>query len=195
MLRIAEERDVPAMLAIYAPYILTTTYSFEYEVPTQEAFLARFRKYTAQFPWLVWEEQGEILGYAYGSPPFTRAAYAWCAESSVYLRSDAKGRSIGKKLYAALEALLELQGYVVLYALITSENETSLRFHEKCGFTLRADFPRCGFKFGRWVGVSWYEKRLNSVEFPSKSPTPWLSIGRDVQKFTNILSTLSLSQN
>ena len=76
MLRIAEEQDVPQMLAIYAPYILTTTASFEYEVPSQEEFLRRFRTITARFPWLLWEEDGVILGYAYGSAPFERMAYS-----------------------------------------------------------------------------------------------------------------------
>ncbi len=194
MLRIASEADVPAMLAIYAPYVETTTFSFEYEVPTAEEFLARFRKYTAQYPWLVWEEAGEILGYAYASPPFARAAYSWCVESSLYLRSDVRGRGIGRRLCAALEEILKLQGYQVLYALITSENAASVRFHERLGYSLRADMARCGYKFGRWLGVRWYEKRLNSVEFPSNMPLPWLSIGGDVQKITNILCTLSLSE-
>ena len=193
MLQVAIEADVPAMLAIYAPYILTTTYSFEYTVPSKEDFLLRFRKITAQFPWIVWEENGEILGYAYGSPPFERAAYAWCAESSVYLREDARGRGIGKKLYAALEELLRLQGYQRLYALITGENRGSLRFHEKCGFSHLAEFPRCGYKFRRWLSLIWMEKCLNSVEFPINPPKAWLSIGADVQKISNILYNLSLS--
>ena len=75
MIRIATENDVPQMLAIYAPYILNTTHTFEYDVPSREEFLQRFRDLTKQFPWLVWEEDGKILGYAYGSAPFARAAY------------------------------------------------------------------------------------------------------------------------
>ncbi|MBQ7802093.1 MAG: N-acetyltransferase [Oscillospiraceae bacterium] len=173
MLRIAAEGDVPAMLDIYAPYILTTTYSFEYIVPTEAEFLERFRRITAQFPWLVWEEAGEILGYAYGSAPFERAAYGWCAEGSVYLREDARGRGIGGKLYAALEELLTAQGYRVIYAIITSENAASVAFHGKMGYKFLAEFPNCGFKFGRWVGVTWMEKRLNPVENVSNPPCSW----------------------
>ena len=193
MIRVAVEADVPAMLAIYAPYILTTAYSFEYEVPTEEAFLQRFRNYTDGFPWLVWEENGEVLGYAYGSAPFERAAYGWCAESSIYLRPDAQGRNIGKRLYAALEALLARQGYQVLYAIITSENTGSIGFHSSAGFTHTAEFPRCGWKFGRWVGTVWMEKRLNFVETPSNPPVPWRLFVTDVQKMEDILDTLSLS--
>ena len=69
MIRIASEGDVPAILGIYAPYILTTTYTFEYDIPEESEFLTRYRTITNRFPWLVWEENGEILGYAYASPP------------------------------------------------------------------------------------------------------------------------------
>ena len=77
MIRIATEQDLPAILSIYAPYILHSTATFEYDVPSEADFLQRFRDITVQFPWLVWEEQGTILGYAYASAPFVRAAYAW----------------------------------------------------------------------------------------------------------------------
>ena len=90
MIRIAVEADVAAILDIYAPYVTDTTVTFEYDVPSREVFLERFRGITAQFPWLVWEEDGQILGYAYATAPYARAAYAWCAEPSVYLRGDAR---------------------------------------------------------------------------------------------------------
>ncbi len=193
MIRIANEGDIPAILAIYGPYILTTTATFEYDVPTQAAFLARFRSYTEQFPWLVWEEDGEILGYAYASPPYSRAAYAWCAEPSVYLRPESKGRGIGRALYGALEKLLALQGYQVLYALITEENIGSMAFHEKLGYEKRVTFPACGFKFGRWLGLNWLEKRLKPVEIPIAPPIPWKILVNDAQRMCDILSILSLS--
>ena len=193
MIRVAEERDVPAILEIYAPYILTTTATFEYTVPSQEEFLARFRGITAQFPWLVWEEDGQILGYAYASPPYTRAAYAWCAEPSVYLLPQAQRRGIGRQLYDALEKILKLQGYQVLYALITQENEGSFQFHQRMGYQFSVLFPNCGFKFGRWLGLIWMEKRLKSVEIPSNPPIPWGEIRQNPQKFFDILDTFSLS--
>lgn len=193
MIRIAVEADVPAILAIYAPYILETTATFEYTVPTEEEFLARFRSITAQFPWLVWEEAGEILGYAYASAPYSRAAYAWCAEPSVYLQPRARGRGIGGKLYAVLEAVLKLQGYQVLYALITQENTGSFRFHQRCGYRFSVLFEDCGFKFGRWLGLIWMEKRLKSVEIPSNPPVSWSSIRQNPQKIFDILDSLSLS--
>lgn len=193
MIRIAAEADVPEILAIYAPYILTSTATFEYTVPTPEEFLERFRSITRQFPWLVWEEEGRILGYAYASAPYSRAAYAWCAEPSVYLLPQARGRGIGTKLYAALEKILKFQGFQVLYALITQENTDSLRFHESRGYRFCVLFPDCGFKFGRWLGLIWMEKRLKSVEIPSNPPILWDHIRQNQQKISDILDIFSLS--
>ena len=192
MIRIATETDIQQILDIYAPYIEHTTVTFEYNIPTEEAFLTRFRQITAQFPWLVWEEDGKILGYAYGSAPFHRDAYRWCAEDSVYLLPEAQGRGIGTKLCLALEKVLIYQGYQRIYALITAENQASVSFHEKLGYTLRATLPDAGFKFGRWIGVIWMDKPLNFVEFPSNFPRPWEAISQDRQSFSDILDILSL---
>lgn len=193
MIRIATEKDIPQILAIYGPYVEDTTVSFEYTVPSEEAFLERFRGITAQFPWLVWEEEGKVLGYAYGSPPYARAAYGWCAEPSIYLRPRARGRGIGRKLYTALETLLEEQGYQVSLALITGENGASAAFHEKLGYALCGRLHRCGFKLGKWLDVVWMEKRLNTVHNPECFPTPWEHFRQDEQKIYDILANLSLS--
>lgn len=193
MIRIALESDVPEILEIYAPYILTTTHTFEYTVPTEEEFLTRFRNITAQFPWLVWEEEGKILGYAYGSAPFERAAFRWMAEESVYLRPEARGRGIGKRLLTALEKTLKIQGYRKIYAIITTENTDSLDFHHKLGYRFLAEFPDCGFKFGRWLGITWLDKELNSVDLPSNFPWSFPEIRQDTQKNFDILCILSIS--
>ena len=193
MIRMATEKDIPEILDIYAPYILTSTATFEYDVPCRKDFLQRFYTITAQFPWLVWEEEGRILGYAYASAPYERAAFRWCAEPSVYLRPEARGRGIAKTLYTVLEWILEKQGYQVLYALITAENQESLRFHKKMGYLHKVEFCNCGFKFNRWLGLVWMEKRIKIVETPSAFPRPWLSIVQDAERFRNILGSLSLS--
>ena len=192
MIRISTEADVPQMLSIYAPYILNTTYTFEYDVPTQEEFLQRFRTVTKQFPWLVWEEDGNILGYAYGSAPFERAAYRWCAEDSIYLLPEAQGRGIGSKLYRALESLLFYQGYQRVYALITGENKPSIAFHSQLGFQLRGELPEAGIKFGRRIGVVWMDKSSDFVEIPISFPRSWSSIVQCSQTFSDILDILSL---
>ena len=193
MIRIARPEDVPQILAVYAPYIMTSTATFEYDVPCKKDFLQRFLDITAQYPWLVWEENGTVLGYAYASAPFARPAYAWCAEPSIYLSPEAQGRGIGKKLYAALEQILFRQGYQVLYALITGENQASLRFHKKEGYIVKSEFTNCGYKFHRWLSLIWMEKRINFVENPIAFPAPWLSIVQNAENLTDILDNLSLS--
>ncbi len=182
-IRFASLEDVPAMLALYAPYVEQTCYSFEYTPPSREEFARRFQSYAAQFPWLVWEEDGEILGYAYAAAPFERAAYGWCAEPSIYLSPQARRRGIGRALYTALEGLLRRQGYQVLYAVITSENAPSLAFHKALGYETVGVFPNCGFKFGRWLGTVWMEKRLVPVQIPSGEPVSWRKIVKNDRNF------------
>ena len=193
MSRNATEADVAAMLAIYAPYIENTTYSFEYTVPSETEFLRRFREITAQFPWLVWEEDGVIAGYAYGSLPFARAAYAWAGEVSIYLAPEAQGKGIGRKLYTALETLMAAQGYRVLYAIVTEENRGSLAFHKALGYREAGVFTRCGLKFGRWLSVIWMEKHLDSVGFPSDFPVYYKAFVESDRNSTDILDKMSLS--
>ena len=193
MIRPATQSDVAQMLSIYAPYVETSTATFEYDPPSESTFAQRFCHITAQYPWLVWEEDGSILGYTYASAPYSRAAYSWCAEPTIYLRPEARGRGIGKKLYAVLEEILDRQGYQVLYALIASENEASIRFHEKMGYEKKVDFPNCGYKFNRWLGLIWMEKRIKAVQSPSGFPKNWREIVQDAKSFYKILDKMSLS--
>ena len=193
MIRIATSADIPGILAIYGPYVLNTTYTFEYTVPTIEEFTARFDAITRQFPWLVWEENGTVLGYAYGSAPFERAAYGWCSEISVYLAPEAQGKGIGKQLCTAVEEILWLQGYEVIFSLITSENTRSLGFHKAIGYRESFICRRCGLKFGRWLDVHWLEKRQISVETPSAPPISWQLIVDNDGKLRDILAKMTLS--
>ena len=137
-------------------------------------------------------DDGRVLGYAYGSAPFARAAYGWCAEDSIYLLPEAQGRGIGSRLCLALEKVLFYQGYQRIYALITAENKHSMAFHEKLGYTLRGTLPDAGIKFGRRVGVVWMDKAANFVDIPSSFPRSWNAIMQDSQTFSDILDILSL---
>ena len=193
-IRIATTADIPQILAIYAPYVERTTASFEYEAPTVDAFHARFLEITRQFPWLVWEEDGTILGYAYACAPFERAAYRWCAEPSIYLLPHAQGKGIGRALYETLEQILTAQGYRLSYAIITSENEASLAFHRAMGYKETAQLPGCGYKFGKWLGVTWMEKSLVSVDTPMKEPISFPDFVENNRNFFTNLGNLSLSE-
>ena len=193
MIRAATVADVPAMLEIYAPHVLTTTNSFEYEVPSEDTFTQRLTTYTQQFPWLVWEENGRIAGYAYASLPFSRLGYRWCCEVSIYLAPDAQRKGIGRKLYAVLEHILWQQGYRTIYAVVTGENEGSLAFHEKVGYEFFANFAKCGYKLGHNLDVIWLQKQSDAVEMPTNFPIPWTSIVENDGKLADILANLSLS--
>lgn len=168
-IRYATLADVPTMLAIYQPYVRDTTYSFEYTGPTLEEFTERFRLYVEKYPWLVWEEDGVVVGYAYASPMAVRASYRWTADVSIYVRKDIHGHGIGRALYTALEERLRQLGYYNLLAIITEENEASRAFHTKMGFVHMLDLPKVGYKFGRWLGVSYYLKRIQEGE-PTSMP-------------------------
>lgn len=172
VIRPAAEEDLPRLLEIYAPYIIRQTASFEYVVPSPEDFAARFRDVSAFYPWLTAEFDGEPVGYAYGSRAFERAAYSWDADVSVYVKEGFHGRKIGSSLYAELEKYLLRMGIRNLYAVITGENAGSRAFHEALGYQMEAKMARVGYKFGRWLDVYWYVKRLREDD-PEALPISW----------------------
>ena len=166
-IRSATPADAAALLKIYAPYVRDTAVTFEYEVPGEEEFARRIRATAAQYPYLVLEEEEEILGYAYAGAFKTRAAYDWAAETTIYLRMDAREKGYGRMLYTALEDALRERGILNAYACIAStdvEDErltnASRRFHERMGYRLCGTFHQCGYKFGRWYDMIWMEKML-----------------------------------
>lgn len=152
-------RDAQALLEIYAPYIERTAITFETAVPSVQEYAARIEAIAAQFPYLVLEVDGEIAGYAYAHRQAERAAFDWNAELSIYLKEDFSGRGIGKPLYGLLEALLEMQGYVSLFGVITGDNAVSIAMHEKMGYRQIAVHEKTGWKFGRWHDTVWMHRR------------------------------------
>lgn len=176
-LRAAVPSDIPSFLAIYAPYITDTTYSFEYTVPSLSDFAVRFATVTSRFPWIAAVDKDtsgreQIVGYAYAAPMAERMAYIWSADMSIYLAQNCRGQRIGTMLYTELEELLRRCGYYNAYALITSENEPSRHFHAHMGYMPESRMDRCGYKMGRWLAVDWYVKRLQEGE-PIELPRKW----------------------
>ena len=155
-IRFAAETDAPALLAIYAQYI-ETGITFEYQLPTPEEFAQRIREFGGTYPYLVCEESGRIVGYAYAHRQAERAAYQWNAELSVYLDRDHTGTGLGKRLYHALMELLLLQGVRTVYALVTLPNEKSEGLHRSMGFRLMGVQRSTGYKAGAWRDVAWFE--------------------------------------
>lgn len=111
----------------------------------------------------------------------------------MYLREDAHKKGIGAALYRALEAILTKQGYLTVYALVTSENTSSLAFHQAVGYKIRADFPRQGYKMGKALGVIWLEKTLAFVDYPQNLPVSVEALVKIDSNFLNNLDRFALS--
>ena len=163
--RNAELADAPRILEIYAYYVEHTVITFEYEVPTLAEFEGRMRHTMQKYPYLVIEQEGRVMGYAYAGPFVGRAAYDWACELTIYLDHNAQKCGLGKELYTTLAERLKEMGILNLYACIgypQVEDEyltqNSAQFHAHLGFTLAGTFHNCGYKFGRWYDMVWMEK-------------------------------------
>lgn len=176
--RFATENDAKKILEVYRPYIENTTITFEYEVPSVEEFKERIKKILEEYPYIVCEYDKKIIGYAYAHRVWSRAAYQWDAELSVYTNENYSGNGIGKKLYKMLMEILKLQNVVNVYGLVTYPNENSEKLHNYFGFKKVAYFENSGYKFGKWIGVTWFEKAI--LEH-SENPRPLKKIS-DVNK-------------
>ena len=162
--RFVSPSDCRAILDIYAQYI-DTTITFEQAVPGQDEFLQRIVTVQAEYPWIVWEESGSILGYAYAHKFAERISYRPSAELSVYLDKHARGKGLGPKLYDALIAVLKLQNVKNVYGIVTSPNERSEALHLAMGFSRVATLENVGYKQG-WRDVSWFCKQIGAYEEP-----------------------------
>lgn len=172
-IRMATENDAEEILSIYKPYVEKTQITFEIQVPSAEEFRERIANTLKKYPYLVAEEKGEILGYAYCGEFQKREAYNHSAETTVYLREDCKGKGVGRALYEKLEEILKMQNVTNLNACIAYPHPVSIRFHERMGFKTVAHFTRCGFKLGQWWDMVWMEKIILPHETP---PKPFVKI-------------------
>lgn len=169
--RFAAEADAPALLDIYAQYIATSV-TFETELPSVEDFRGRIRDISAMYPYLVLEEDGRAVGYAYAHRVRERAAYDWLAELSVYIDRDRRGQGLGPKLYGLLMELLRLQGVRTAMGCVTSPNPRSEAMHAALGFRLVGVSASAGYKDGSWHDVSWFEKPLGAYDVPPAPVVP-----------------------
>lgn len=166
-IRSATVEDAEAILQIYAPYVLNSGITFEYDVPTLDDFRNRIATTLAKYPYLVAIADNKIVGYAYAGVFKARAAYNHCVETSIYVEMNQRGKGIGKALYAKLEDLLKQQGILNVNACITwleEENQyvthQSPDFHAHLGYKRVAHFHQCGYKFGQWFDMIWMEKMI-----------------------------------
>ncbi|MDP1676345.1 MAG: N-acetyltransferase family protein [Bacteroidota bacterium] len=157
MIREAHVSDAAAIAEIYNYYILNTIITFELDPITSIDIAKRMVTYKRIGPYLVYEEHGQVIGYAYTSKFRDRKAYDSSVESTIYLRNGSEGKGIGYKLYSELLSLL-LPKYHVIIGGISLPNEASVKLHEKCGFTKVGHFPEVGNKFGKWVDVGFWRR-------------------------------------
>ena len=181
-IRLANEKDADGILAIYAPYIENTSYTFETEVLSTEAFAQRINTYLINWPWLVYEINGTIAGYAYATRYRERTAYQWCTESSVYIHNDYQRSGIARALYTALFEILKRQGFRNVYAVINLPNDKSVRFHEGCGFTWFATYEKVGYKLGKWKDVGWWKLSINDYTDEPAAPVKFSELNKEFLK-------------
>ncbi len=181
-IRKVNDTDYIEIREIYSYYVSETAVSFEFFVPSLEEFKNRVEKISSKYPYIVAEDNGEVIGYAYGSEAYNeRAACSWDSDVSVYVRADYHGKGIGRRLYAALEQMLKMLGYVTVYALVTGENKDSCLFHEKVGYTQVGCLPHTGYKMGRWHSIYFYSKLIGRLDIPPH-PFPKTTKQMDVYK-------------
>lgn len=157
-IRLARASDAATIAALYRPYVETSHFTFEEVAPDADEIAARMGN--PIHPWLVIEEGGAVLGYASTSPMRNRAAYRWSVETGIYLSAGVQGRGVGRQLLRAHLDLLERQGFVTAVAGIALPNDASIRLHERLGFTLSGVERGVGFKLGKWVDVSRWQRDL-----------------------------------
>ena len=162
MIRPVTTDDAAQICEIYNRYVLETAITFEEESVSAAEMLRRITE-AAKLPWLVWEEQGTLLGYCYAKPWRPRSAYRYSVETTLYVRADSVGRGIGSGLYRKLIADLGAQGIHAVIGGIVVPNEASVALHEKLGFKKTAHFREVGWKFGQWRDVEYWQLILSAA--------------------------------
>ncbi|MBT2142985.1 MULTISPECIES: GNAT family N-acetyltransferase [unclassified Rhodanobacter] len=173
MIRTARDEDAAAIHAIYAPSVSAGVATFETELPGVDAMRERLRARLQHYPWLVWDEAGEVLAYAYAGRFRERAAYDWIAETSIYVHADAQRRGIARRLYGVLLDVMRLQGITQAVGVITLPGTASVAMHQAMGFASAGVWRQCGYKLGQWWDVGVWQKELQPAATPPPAVTPF----------------------
>ena len=160
MIRAIQPSDISAVTSIYNHYIGNTVITFEEEPLSPEEISQRVEKVTSDYPWIVCEENGIVVGYSYASRFRERAAYRYTVETTVYIDKDHVGKGSGLSLYRELVGRLKASEFKVALGGIALPNPASVGLHEKLGFKKVAHLTDVGFKFEQWVDVGYWELQL-----------------------------------
>lgn len=178
-LRAAKPDDAAAIAAIYAPYVLSGTVSFETEAPDARAMRGRMTASNGLYPWLV-ATNGEadgVLAYAYAGKFRERPAYRYVVETSIYVAGPAQGQGVGRLLYRALVDTVRAQGFVQAVSVLALPNDYSIGLHEAVGFRRAGMLREMGFKQGRWIDVGFWQCQLNDATIPPAQTRPFIETG------------------
>lgn len=159
-IRAVQAEDAAAIVAIYNHYIRESMSTFEEDELSLEQMAERIRTITERYPYIVYEEDGQVVAYAYGNYWRTRSAYRYTAETTVYVDRSAFGRGIGRELYTALLQQLREAGYHVAIGVVSLPNPASEKLHQQMGFKRAGLFTQVGKKFGQWADVAYWELQL-----------------------------------
>lgn len=158
VIRPATPADAGAIAALYNPYVRDTVITFEYNEVTADTMAARIQAVLdMDLPYLVAEDEGAIVGYAYASPYRPRAAYLHSVETTIYLGHEARGRGLGRTLYGALLDALRASHAHTAISLIALPNDASVGLHMALGFREVGYLAEAGRKFDRWIDVGYYQ--------------------------------------
>ena len=169
-IRDATAADAAACAAIYAPYVLDTSVSFELEPPSEAEMAERIAAAQARHAWLVLEQDDRVVGYAYANRFSARPAYRWSVEVSIYLERGGHRTGGGRRLYEALLARLGERGYRRAMAGMSLPNEASEAFHRALGFQPVGVYRQVGWKHGAWHDVAWTQRTIAVGTDPPTEP-------------------------
>lgn len=157
MIRQVKISDAESICSIYNEYVERTRITFEEEPVSADEMGSRIKSITEHYPWLIYEDQGNVLGYTYASRWKERSAYRYSVETAIYIDSNYVGMGIGTKLTNALLEELRARSIHSVNAGITLPNSASIALYEKFGFEKVAHFKEVGFKFNEWIDVGYWE--------------------------------------
>ncbi|MDX2147880.1 MAG: GNAT family N-acetyltransferase [Planctomycetota bacterium] len=169
VIRLVKHSDFDAIAALTNVFIRETPIHFGYAQVTSDELFQAWHQTRERYPFLVVEHDGRFAGFAKAGVWRSREAYAWTTETGIYLESWARGRGIGKALYAALLGILRTQGFHSVVTGITMPNAASEQLHRSVGFQCYGVVKHAGFKFGRWHDVSFWQVMLTNGEAPAAS--------------------------
>lgn len=180
-LRPARPEDAASIAAIYAPYVLTATVSFETEAPDARTMRNRMAASDGLYPWIVAtngvEDGDAVLAYAYATKFRERPAYRYVVETSIYVSGPVQGQGVGRLLYPALINTLRAQGFIQAVSVISLPNDYTIGLHEAVGFRRQGVLRELGFKQGRWIDVGFWQRELNDAAIPPAEPKPFSEVG------------------